>query len=448
MDSSFAIVGATLIDGTGIPPLRDSVVMVSGDRIAWVGCSADISLPEHTPIVDGAGKTLLPGLVDAHTHVGTKVACVDVIVDDKESFRETFLSWFPAHGITTVRCTGMPDTTDTFWLLKRGRPHWPRFFSCGQAIDGVPGGRWPGQIAVADEEEARRETQRLLDLGVDFVKTYYHITPAQQRAIVDTAHTGGRRVATHAGYVMTVEETVLCGVDAVEHVRVGRELVPEDKLPELEALPPRKHDQMMGFRAWRYIDPTSDRSARLIELLVERGVFLTPTLAATAAFLCGDAPDARNPDGMADLPLPLQERWHRSDNTAGYTGEDFRLAKVEFGRVMEWVGLAHRAGVPVSAGTDTPSEYLVPGRSLHVELELLVKCGLSPLEAIVSATRRPAELLNQQHELGTIEEGRYADLVLLARDPLTNIRNIRSVEKVWKGGMPLDATPIVPKGDA
>lgn len=446
MDSSFAIVGATLVDGTGRPPIPDSVVIVAGGRISRVGRVSDTAVPEHVPTTDAHGKTLLPGLIDAHTHVGTKVAAVDMNVTDKEAFREAFLSWFRAHGITAVRCTGMPDTTDTFRLLKTGRPHWPRYFGSGQALDGLPGGPWPGQIKVADADDARQKAQWLLDHGVDFVKTYYHFTPDEQRAVVETAHQGGVRVATHAGHIMTVEEAVLCGVDAVEHVRVGRELVPEDKQAELASLPPRKYDHMMDFRAWRYIDPESDASRRLIELFIERGIFLTPTLIGTAAFLHGDAPDARNPSGMADLPQPLQERWSRSDNTSGYTKEDFRLAKLEFERVMEWVGLAHQAGVPVVAGTDTPSDFIVPGKSLHGELELLVQCGLSPLEAIVSATRRPAELVRQQDELGTVEEGHYADLVLLARDPLADIRNSRSVEAVWKGGVPLDTHPIVLKG--
>jgi imidazolonepropionase-like amidohydrolase len=445
MDPSWAIVGATLVDGTGRPPIADSVVMVSGERIVRVGRTSDTPVPEGVRTVDGRGKTLLPGLIDAHTHVGAVAAATELPPHDREQFREAFLAWFGGHGITTVRCTGMNDTDETFKLMKVGQPQWPRYFGCGQTLDGAPGGPWPGLIVVADENDARRQAQRLLDRGVDFIKTYYHMTPEQERAVVETAHSGGVPVATHAGYRMTVEEAVRCGVDAVEHVRVGRELLPEENRADLAALATRRWDHMFDFRAWRYIDPSSDASTRLIELFLERGTFLTPTLVSMATYLRGDVPEVRNPKGMTELPEPIQARWRTADNTNGYTVDDFRLAKMEFERVMEWVGRAHREGVPIVAGTDTASEFVVPGHSLHDELELLVACGLSPLEAIVAATANAAELLRHKNEFGAVRQGLYADLLLLGADPLAAIRNSRSVEAVWKGGLALDTKAFAVK---
>jgi imidazolonepropionase-like amidohydrolase len=433
----FAIVGATLIDGTGRPSIPDSVVIVDGERIVRVGRRSDTPVSEGVRQVDGQGKTLLPGLIDAHTHVGSVMAALDVPDEDKDGFREEFMSWFRRHGITTVRCTGMTDTTDVFQMLKTGRPHWPRYFGCGQTLDGAPGGPWTGLIVVADADDAGRQAQRLVDHGVDFVKTYYYMTSAQERAVVATAHRAGIPVTSHAGHRMTVEEVVRCGVDAVEHVRVGRELLSAEQLAELETLPARRWDHMFDFRAWRYIDPSSDASTRLIELFLERGIFLTPTLLSTATYLRGDDPALHQPTGITELPEPLLARWRGGSNTEGYTDEDFRRGRAEFERVIDWVGRAHRAGVPIAAGTDTASEYLVPGESLHSELELLVASGLGALDAIAAATGNAATLLRRQNEIGSIRQGLYADLVLLGEDPLADIRNTRSVEIVWKGGSEL-----------
>lgn len=431
---ALAIVGGTLIDGTGRLPIRDSVILIAGERVVNVGRRDDLILPDGISRVDATGRTIVPGLIDAHSHPGPVAANTDFPTEDPESLTDWFMRRFVEYGITTVRCTGMPEAGPTFRMLKRGKVGWPRFFGSGPNLDGPPGGPWPGLIVVRSPEEARDRTRSLIDAGVDFLKTYVWMSADLQRTVVKTAHERGVAVATHVGHVITVEEAILAGVDALEHVRVGRELVPEEHRPELDAIKSREHDYLMSFLPWRYIDPASDRAGRLIGLMVERGVFLTPTLSLAVTVTRGDEPEGTRPEGMEEMPAVIREIWSRDTIPVDWTEDDFRWGKIELARQMAFVGRAHEAGVRIAAGTDTPNPFVIPGKSLHGELQLLVECGLRPMDALVAATGRAAELLGQQNTLGTVEKGKLADLVILDNDPLQDIRNTLSISSVMMSG--------------
>ena len=158
-------------------------------------------------------------------------------------------------GITAVRDTGSPDLDVTFPAFKRGRAGWPRFFGSGPNLDGHPGGPWQGLRSLRTATEARASVRELAEGGVDFVKLYVWMPAELVRAAADEAHRLGLRVAAHVGHVLTVDEALDLGVDAFEHVRIGRELVPPERREELAAVHPRRHDPMASFAAWRYIDP-------------------------------------------------------------------------------------------------------------------------------------------------------------------------------------------------
>ena len=243
------------------------------------------------------------------------------------------------------------------------------------------------------------------------------------------------RVAAHVGHMVTVEEAVKVGVDALEHVRVGRELVPDDLQDELASLAGRILDPLVGFQPWRFIDPESELADGLIALMAERGTFITPTLTLSQSILAGNTEAATCPAGLDEMPGAVAEQWSQYAYPFDYSDSDWEAAPVELRNQMEFIGRAQRGGVNVTAGTDLTNPFVVPGHSMHEELRLLVDgCGFTPMEAIVAGTGRAAGLLGQADDLGTVEKRKLADLVVLDGDPLEDIGNTRGISAVYKGG--------------
>ncbi len=432
-----ALVGGTLIDGTGRDPIDDAVVLIDGDRIDAVFRRGDMELPEGTEVTDIRGSTVIPGLIDCHVHVGVLADNSFLQVEDPTGLADLFMTTLLSHGVTTVRDTGNFDPDEVFRVFKEGKAGWPRFFGAGTILDGPadPPAPWRWLAIIDDEESARREASRLIDAGMDFLKVYVWATLPVLRAVVSEAHRRGVRVAAHVGHMVTVEEAVKVGVDALEHVRIGRELVPEDRMDDLAGLAGRILDPLVGWQPWRFVDPESDLAGNLISLMAEQGTYITPTLTLSQAILLGNTPEAVNPAGLDEMPAAVQEQWNQYAYPFDYSETDWEQAPIELRNQMAFIGRAQRGGVKVTAGTDLTNPFVVPGHSMHEELRLLVEgCGFSPMEAIVAATSRAADLLGQGDELGSVEKRKLADLVVLEADPLEDIRNTRRITTVYKGG--------------
>ncbi len=432
-----ALVGGRVIDGTGRAPIRDAVVLMDGERIDSVFRQGDMELPSGARVVDINGSTVIPGLIDCHVHVGVLADNSFLQVGDPVSLADQFMTMLAEHGITTVRDTGNFDPDEVFRTFKRGREGWPRFFGAGTILDGPadPPAPWRWLALIDDEASAREETARLVEAGMDFIKVYVWARLPVLRAVVSEAHRHGVPVAAHVGHVVTVEEAVKTGVDALEHVRVGRELVAEEHRADLESLPGRILDPLVGFQPWRYIDPESALADGLIDLMAERGTFITPTLTLSQSILAGNTPSGSCPSGLDEVPEEVTEQWRQYAYPFDYSEADWEAAPVELRNQMAFIGRAQRGGVKVTAGTDLTNPFVVPGHSMHEELRLLVEgCGFTPMEAIVAGTGRAAELLGQADQLGTVEKRKLADLVVLEADPLEDISNTRRISAVYKGG--------------
>ena len=421
-DSMTAYVGATAIPGDGRAAIEDSVVLVAGGRIVAVG-AGHTPIPADSERVDLTGRYLLPGLTEAHAHV-SGFASEAYHPDAPGKFRaapplmEGLLRW----GCTTVRDTGGPDLESTQNLQRHGQL-WPRFFGSGPNLDGHPGGPWKGMWKTNDPAEVSRFVGLEADAGMDFIKLYAWMTEDGVAQAVRAAHRRGLLVAAHVGHAVTAERAVQLGVDALEHIRIGPELVPADKWAEYQALPAKPRDAMGSSKSWRYVDLQSAAVERVINTLVSAGTYLTPTLAISESHL--------HPGEAGDESL------HHDDSITGelqYDAAESEIADQQFRRIQEFVGMAHAAGVHIVAGSDTPSPVLAPGESLHAELELLVQSGLSPLQAITAASYTAARLLGKSDHIGSLRHGNFADLLILNQDPLADIKNSRSIETVLLEG--------------
>ncbi len=438
-----AITGATVIRGDGRPEIPDGVVLIAGDRITVVGRSADVPIPADARVVDARGQFLLPGFIEAHAHLTSFVSEAYHPGAGEFGVVEPVMDALLAHGVTTVRDTGGPDL-ESFQTLRHHTRAWPRVFASGPNLESLPGGPWLGMWKTDDPELAREFVRREAAAGVDFIKIYVFMGPEVLSAVVDEAHRLGLPVAAHVGHALTVEQAVRLGVDALEHVRVGPELLSEDGLAQFRALVPRPLDELASLRFWRWASPESREADRVIELLVDRGIVMTPTLVTMLRLMGIEDPalPVRHPASGEPTPELVAALGGHVDGdgtprSAGFSAEDRRLAQLEFDAMSAFLARAVSAGLTVCAGSDSPSLPILPGQSLHDELALLVRSGLTPGQAITAATATPASLLGRSHELGTVDQGKLADLVLLADNPVRDIAASRSIRTVFLGGVEL-----------
>jgi imidazolonepropionase-like amidohydrolase len=412
-----ALVGATVFDGTSSQALHDQVIIVRNDRIEAIGTRQEVDIPRHMRTVDLSGKFVVPGLIDGHVHV-----------------QRWTLPRFLAAGVTTVRDVHGPF--DSIMALREqanlGALTSPRIFSAGAMIDGAPP-TYSDAFVVSGNNDARRAVDKLAVSGVDYVKIYTRITPDLLRSIIDEAQTFGLRVTAHLGLTDAVTAGEL-GVRAIEHMSG----VPEAAITDNASLyAAHRSGFFAGWtafeKAWAGLD--SMALARVATKLIAARVTLVPTLVLHETLSrLDDSAVTQNPMLKA-VPDSEISRWNVPGmiERAGWTEPDFVAFRASRPNQDLFVRIYRAAGGKVVAGTDAANQLLIPGESLVRELELLVGAGFSPADALLAATREAAILLNAD-SLGAIVPGRKADLIILTRDPLADIGNLRSITQVMVRG--------------
>ncbi len=385
---AFALVGARVVPGTDAPPIEDGTVVVRDGRIAAVGPSASTAAPSGVRIVDVRGKTIIPSLWDMHAHASQ-------------------IDWAPvylASGVTTIRDLG----GDNDFLvamrdaIRSGEALGPRYLLAG-LVDG-PGPRAFGAVTAGTADEGRAVVRKYHEQGFDQIKIYSLVAPDTVRAIVLEAHRLGLTVTGHVPTGLTAPSAVEIGFDSLAHMQLRG-------APGSDAL----NEQIAFFKKHRTVmDPTlswNELGGRPASVPIE-------------SFL----------PGMARLPLPLRRMF---DSMPGGNADPaaWRARLVESARLLKQ---GVDAGLLVVAGTDKG----VPGFSLHRELELYVEGGMTPLEAIQTATIMPARAMRLDRELGTIEVGKRADLAVLDTNPLEDIANVRLVSRVVANGRLYDTNAL------
>jgi imidazolonepropionase-like amidohydrolase len=419
-----ALVGATLLDGRGGPPRTDAVVVVRGARIEAVTSKAGFSLPDRTTQIDVTGRWVIPGLIDSHGHVAQWAL-------------PRYLAW----GVTTVR--DVHGAQDSILSLRRraaaGQLPGPRIYSAGAMIDGRPT-TYADAIGVDDASDARKAVDRLSVAGADFIKVYTRIDAPLLRAIVDEANTFNLKVTGHLGLTdaLTAAEA---GIGAIEHLSG----VPEAAGDAAAFYSAHYRGFWPGWTAFErgWVGLDSATLGRVAQGLAGQQVVIIPTLVLHETFGRLDDSAVTGQPELSAVPRAEQDRWDVRGmiGRAGWTAADlaaFRQARPNQDR---FVREFKRAGGMIAAGTDASNQLLIPGFSEHRELELLVRAGLTPAEALAAATTAGAALLGTD-SLGVITPGKAADLVVIGADPLADIRNTRKVEWVMVRGKLMSADSI------
>lgn len=402
----FALVGGLLIDGKNDAPVSDSIVVVDGDRIIAAGARASVKIPRSATQVDARGLTVLAGLWDTHGH-------------------NTQAEWFPvslAAGITTVRDAGNePEFIVPIRdAIRSGRALAPRLLLAGV----IDGGASPlGTVTAETPEEARAAVARYKRLGYEQIKIYQSLKPELVAVVAAEAHRLGLTVTGHVPNGTNAFNGIEAGMDQINHINfITRLMYPRDFKPTPGTPAPP-------------LDLESPSAQRGIDYLKRHGTIVEPTLARVELNLHPRADGFVNFEpGMAKLPYELFVVL----NNTGVPAELNERAKAALERSLKLTGRLHRGGVPLMAGSD----LVVPGHSIFRELELLVRAGLSPLEAIRAATSVPARAMKMEGELGTIEAGKRADLILVAGNPLDSISHIRRVKYVVTRGQMYDCAAL------
>ena len=429
-----AVTGATLIDGTGAPPLPNATIVIEGDRFSRVGPQVATPVPHGAEVIDARGRFLIPGLTDMHVHAGTP---------DREH-----LPLFLAAGVTTVLDLGgqVADLAGYRAAVAAGAKIGPRLYFAGPMLEeGEPYEGFAHFSRRIDPGQVEAEVDHLADAGADAIKLYVTIQKETARRAAARAHARDLPVFMHQQATWGADAAE-AGVDCVEHMMVFGDLAPAEGRPDAGLMTPFQYGAWM----WRWLpelDTRSDRVRRLCDRLIAAGTALDPTLvlfAARPAALGDDAGDSTmdDPERTPLLPLlppPVAEelvsRWaERRHAAAGASAAAKERTRRAWQNLLELVGAFHDAGGVVLAGTDCPNVAIVSGFSLHRELELLTRAGLSPLDAVLAATRRPAERLGRADGFGTVVPGRSADMLILSADPLADIRNTRTIERVIARG--------------
>src|SRR5215213_144394 len=418
--ASLVLTHATIIDVTSSTPRRDTTVVITGDRITAIGDSANISLPSDAHVVDATGKFLIPGLWDMHVHWYA---------------RDTF-TLFIANGVTGVRqMFGNSDLLRWRDQIAKGSLHGPRMVVASQIIDG-PKPIWPNSIAVRNEEEGRKAVRRVKQSGADFVKVYALLPRDAYFGIADEAKQQSITFAGHVPNSVSPAEASDAGQKSIEHLTgiliacSDKETELRDKLVKADSPEARGRVQATALETY-----DEKKAADLFARFAKNHTWQCPTLTVlrSGAYL-GDE-DFRRDSRLRYIPRQLEQRW--SFRTANRNGGDAAAKKV-LQRQFKIVGAMQKAGVPILSGTDTANPFCFPGFSLHDELALLVLAGLTPIEALRSATLNPAKFFGLDQTLGTIEQGKIADLVLLDSNPLLDIRNTQRINAVVLNGRLFD----------
>jgi imidazolonepropionase-like amidohydrolase len=450
----------TLIDGTGGAAGPGMTVIVMGNRISAVG--RDLPPPPGARVVDGTGKFLIPGLWDMHLHLRG-----DAGVPRVNTYGEVLLL---ANGVTGARVmAGLPDFHRIQRAVAAGEALGPRIFIASRNMDGllprqtlppklgdaageaeewrsVGTGEIPRAYQVTNEAQARAAVAEAKASGVEFIKIHNDLTPEAYFAIATAAKANGLYLTGHAPTGVSVAALSDSGMRSIEHFpgmlegcSTREEELLKASLDALAMPPAQRALRNSEIRRMAVDSFSATKCGALAARFVKNGTWLSPTFMPGSGIR---ALSTRNADLAKYVFAPLRARWQQQAAGAAEavapSAQEQELAKLAEAKRLEIMAVMKKGGVQFVVGTDAGGAWRIPGRSLHEGLVEMTKAGLTPMETIVAATSSSARLLGRDKELGTVQAGKLADLVVLDANPLQQIENTRTVNAVVVNGQLLD----------
>jgi len=425
------ILGGTLIDGTGRPPLNDAVVVFQGGRITEVGRRAEIRVPEGAEVIDAKGKTILAGLIDGHCH-----------------YRDWMGEIYLHYGVVT--CPNISNNPVDWIIAQRegvrnGTIRGPRVWAAGNVIDGPPpegvGGlrRQRTSIIVENEEEARKAVRMLAEKGVDGFKLFERLTPQVAKAAVEEAHRLRRPVFGHSLDIFTSANN---GYQSTEHSWSVLYTSIQDPKKKADLDIARMKGQVDTAEAHIHMEPAM--FDRIIKVMVEKNVHWSPTWATWFRGISPRAPQMKQEEFalLKDPRLRYLPSYILKDTESFFAKyetappEKRKELMAGYQMIQDFVRRFASAGGKIHSGSDP--NHVVPGYAVHVELEMLTEAGLSPLQAIQTVSINVAEAWGKQKDYGSVEKGKVADLVIIRGNPLRDITATQQVEKLFMEGKAMD----------
>jgi len=408
---TIALVGGDLVDGLSEVTQTDMTLIIEDGRIATIGSRTTVEIPENAKIIDVTGKTLMPGLWDMHAHSNQ-------------------VQWAPAYlagGITTIRDNGNEIEFATAFrdAIEKEGMLGPDILLAGMT-DGA-GIKGNGVIRATTPEEAREVVEMYYAKGYKQIKIYTSIEPPILKVLAEEAHKKGITVTGHVPTAVgNAKDAIEMGMDQLSHSGLF-----------LTLLLPDKTSAELGRNFLGETEVTPDQITAATRFLLQHKTVLDPTIALNVvrSLPRGVPVETVEPDAgrMA------YELWEGKRFRNGLSPKGAEKGKLNYTRTMKIIGDFYRAGVPIVAGTDN----VVPVYSLYLEIETYQKlAGLTPLEAIRTATIIPAKAMGLDAETGTLETGKEADIAILNENPLKDIKNLRTVSAVVSNGNYYESNPL------
>ncbi len=409
-----------LIDPATGRTLRDAAIVAAGGKILWIGQTGSAPLPESFKVVDFGAKTVIPGLIDTHGHLFGGLARRFTTCD-------LLAPLYLAAGVTTVRSPGSMEPEGDMGLRNRidsGRLLGPRYFHSGPYIEGDPVTvGWMNPVRTP--EEVRLKIEAWIRSGATSVKVYANMKGDLLRTAIEFGHLHGVKVIGHLG-ATPWKEAILMGIDELFHGILA--------LPEITPADAAK-DPKDPYAWLASVDLARPEIQDLLRLAARTGVVLTPTAGVL------------EPLDIATQHLDEEKRFMTPEAWAKL---EERIAKpyVSCGaqvmtKVKQFIKLAHDAGCVLSTGTDQVGFSVLPGFSLWREMEIFAEAGVPAMDILRAATVNGARAIGRSDLLGSLEAGKLADFVVLDGNPLEDIRRVRSVHRVVKGGVVFEPESVI-----
>ena len=442
-----AIASTTAIDA--VNGLRkNQTILIEKDKILSIGNSSEITIPKGTKTIDGQDLYVIPGLWDAHVHFSYD-----------EEIAPAMLPLFLANGITYVRDTGGPINKVRYWkaVANGKRTEAPEVFIAGPLLDGLPTiytGENPTRPLLArtvtTPEEGIEAVNSLEQNGADLIKAYEMLTPETFTSILDRAAALQLPVTGHIPLTMDATLVSNLGLNSIEHLRnleiscsSLRDLIIEERKTMLASGAEREggilRQEAHQAHRLKAIDTLDwERCKNVLDVHISNETYHNPTTALLESTYDSFLTSPKWTATFRELPIKVAKRWK---NTVFIAVEEASPKEKKLiqqykdymawaRRVISYLGKQDM----ILAGTDTPIYFLTPGASLHKELEALVRAGMSPLQTLAAATNIPARYFGLENSRGSLEPGMLADMVILKKNPLKDIRNTRSIKAVVRLG--------------